>query len=225
MFAGTGTLLVDDVTLLPGIHEEVAASEMPPQKGNRIYNSGFEAGPEGWTPTDGFVVDRTTAHSGRCSARLGTVDLPSLTLPLNRPLAPATRPRTAPPGLECRPFPVRAGMRYTLSAWIKAAEPNTRVTLRFFEWADEGGDQPSRPQRAQGQRDGHDRLGPLSGQRHRPAQHVGRLRRADRAERHRLARRRADRGRRRDRLSARPAPSRSAPRRPRAGAAWASESR
>ena len=34
-------------------------------------------------------------------------------------------------------------MRYTLSAWIKAAEPNTRVTLRFFEWADEGGDQPS----------------------------------------------------------------------------------
>ena len=109
MFAGTGTLLVDDVTLLPGIHEEVAASEMPPQKGNRIYNSGFEAGPEGWTPTDGFVVDRTTAHSGRCSARLGTVDLPSVTLPLNRPLAPATRPRTAPPGIECRPFPVRAG--------------------------------------------------------------------------------------------------------------------
>lgn len=143
MFAGTGTLWVDDVTLLPGIHEEVAASEMPPQKGNRIYNSGFEAGPEGWTPTDGFALDRTTAHSGRCSTRLGSVDLPGVTLPLNRPLAPATRPRTAPPGLECRPFPVRAGMRYTLSAWIKAAEPNTPVTLRFFEWADEGGDQPS----------------------------------------------------------------------------------
>jgi len=143
MFAGTGTLVLDDVTLLPGIHEEVAASEMPPQKGNRIYNSGFEAGPEGWTPTDGFAIDRTTAHSGRCSARLGSVDLPSVTLPLNRPLAPATRPRTAPPGLECRPFPVRAGMRYTLSAWIKAAQPDTPVTLRFFEWADEGGDQPS----------------------------------------------------------------------------------
>jgi hypothetical protein len=143
MFAGTGTLLVDDVTLLPGIHDEVAAAEMPPQKGNRIFNSGFEAGSEGWTPTDGFVVDDTTAHSGRYSARLGTVDLPGVTLPLNRPLTPATRPRTAPPGLECRPFPIRAGMRYTLSAWIKAAEPNTRVTLRFFEWADEGGDQPS----------------------------------------------------------------------------------
>ena len=143
MFSGRGTLLVDDVTLLPGIHEEVAASEVPPQKGNRIFNSGFEAGPEGWTPTDGFVINRTTAHSGRCSARLGTVDLPSITLPLNRPLAPMMRPRTAPSGLECRPFPVRAGMRYTLSAWIKAAEPGTRVTLRFFEWADEGGDQPS----------------------------------------------------------------------------------
>jgi hypothetical protein len=34
-------------------------------------------------------------------------------------------------------------MRYTLSAWIKAAQPDTRVTLRFFEWADDGGDQPS----------------------------------------------------------------------------------
>jgi hypothetical protein len=141
MFAGTGTLLVDDVTLLPGIHEEVAASELPPQKGNRIYNSGFEAGPEGWTPTGGFAVDRTAARSGGCSARLGTVDLPSLTLPLNRPLPPATRPRTAPPGIECRPFPVRAGQRYMLTAWIKAAEPDTRVTLRLFEWADEGGDQ------------------------------------------------------------------------------------
>jgi hypothetical protein len=144
MFAGTGTLLVDDVTLQPGIHEEVAAADLPPQKGNRIYNSGFEAGPEGWTPTDGFLIDRTTAHSGRASARVGSVDLPSLTLPLNRPLAAATRPRTAPQGLECRPFPVRTGMRYTLSAWIKAARPNTRVTLRFFEWADEGGDQPSK---------------------------------------------------------------------------------
>ena len=144
MYSGTGTLLVDDVTLLPGIHEDVAASDMPPQKGNRIFNSGFEAGPEGWTPTDGFVIDPTTAHSGRSSARLGTVDLPSITLPLNRPLASTTRPRTAPPGIECRPFPVRTGMRYTLSAWIKAAEPDTRVTLRFFEWADEGGDQPSK---------------------------------------------------------------------------------
>jgi len=143
MFAGTGTLLVDDVSVLRGIHEEISASDMPPQKGNRIYNSGFEAGPEGWTPTDGFVIDRTTAHSGHSSARLGAVDLPGVTLPLNRPLPLRARPRTAPPGLECRPFPVRPGMRYTLSAWIRAASPNTRVTLRFFEWADDGGDQPS----------------------------------------------------------------------------------
>ena len=119
MFAGTGTLWVDDVVLLPGIHEEIAVSQMPPQKGNRIYNSGFEAGPEGWTPTDGFAMDSAVARSGQASARVG------------------------PPGIECRPFPVRGGQRYTLSAWIKAAQPNTRVTLRFFEWADQGGDQPS----------------------------------------------------------------------------------
>jgi len=143
MFADTGTLWVDDVVLLPGIREDVAAAQMQPQKGNRVYNSGFEAGSEGWTPTDGFVIDDTTAHSGRYSARLGTVELPSITLPLNRPLTANTRPRTVPPGLECRPFPVRAGMQYTLSVWLKATEPNTQVTLRFFEWADEGGDQPS----------------------------------------------------------------------------------
>ena len=122
MFAGTGTLLVDDVSLLPGHHEEVAASEMPPQKGNRIFNSGFEAGREGWTPTDGFSIDPTTAHSGRSSARLGTA---------------------GSPGIECRPFPVRPGMRYTLSAWMKADRPGTHAIMQFFEWADDGGDQPS----------------------------------------------------------------------------------
>ena len=144
MFAGSGTLLVADVSLQAGIHEDTAAATgMTAVKGNRIYNSGFEAGPEGWTPTDGFVVDSTTAHSGACSARIGETTLPSLTLPLNRPLSPKTRPRTAPVGIECRPFPVRAGQRYTFSAWIKAAAPDTRVTLRFFEWADEGGDSPS----------------------------------------------------------------------------------
>ncbi len=141
MYTGAGTLLVDDVAVLSGVHEEIAESDTPPAKGNRIFNSGFEAGPEGWTPTDGFLLDSTTVHSGRESARLGSVDLPGVTLPLNRPLAPDTRPRTSPPGIECRPFPVRAGMRYTMSAWIKAAAPDTRVTLRFFEWADNGGDQ------------------------------------------------------------------------------------
>ncbi|MCS7306008.1 MAG: carbohydrate binding domain-containing protein [Thermoguttaceae bacterium] len=123
MFAGTGTLLVDEVSVLPGIQRQMPPSQMPPpEKGNRIYNSGFEAGPEGWTPTDGFVLDQTVAHSGRASARIGPADLR---------------------GLECRPFPVRSGMQYTASLWIKAEKPNTPVTLRLFEWADEGGDQPS----------------------------------------------------------------------------------
>jgi hypothetical protein len=126
MFTGTGTLLVDDVSLTPGLHENaVAESGGPPQKGNRIYNSGFEAGPEGWTPVNGLALDDQVAHSGRFGARLA-----------------APQPRSAPAGLECRPFPVRTARRYTLSAWIKAAAPNTRVRLRFFEWADRGGDSP-----------------------------------------------------------------------------------
>jgi hypothetical protein len=126
MFAGTGTLLVDDVSLKPGIHEDaILEADGPVQKGNRIYNSGFEAGPEGWTPVNGFALDDQEVHSGRFSARLE-----------------ATQVQGAPAGIECRPFPVRPGRRYTLSAWIKAAEPDTRVRLRLFEWADRGGDFP-----------------------------------------------------------------------------------
>jgi hypothetical protein len=126
MFVGTGTLLVDDVSLKAGLHED-AALEVggPVQKGNRIYNSGFEAGPEGWTPVDGFALDEQVVHSGRFSARLeGSMSRGELA------------------GIECRPFPVRTGRRYTLSAWIRAVAPNTRVRLRLFEWADAGGDFP-----------------------------------------------------------------------------------
>ncbi len=126
MFAGAGNLLVDDVSLQPGLHEDaIVEAGGPPQKGNRIYNSGFEAGPEGWTPVNGFALDDTAAHSGRFSARVEAAPRPG-----------------ASAGIECRPFPVRPGRRYTLSAWIKAAAPNTRVRLRFFEWADRGGDSP-----------------------------------------------------------------------------------
>ena len=132
MFAGTGTLRVGDVALLPGFHEDIAVPQLPLQKGNRIFNSGFEAGSEGWTPTGGFAIDRTMAHSGACSARIGFVESPG-----------AKRRPPALLGIECRPFPVRAGQHYTLSAWIKAAQPATHVQLCFFEWADDGGDQPS----------------------------------------------------------------------------------
>jgi len=118
-YAETGSLVVDDVSLVPGCRETVMADlGEPPRKGNRIYNSGFEAGPEGWTPTGGILLDGARAHSGRFSARV------------------------VAPGIECRPFPVRTGRRYTLSAWMCAAEPKAQVTMRFFEWADDGGDQP-----------------------------------------------------------------------------------
>jgi hypothetical protein len=128
MFAGTGTVWVDDVSLMPGLHEEaITEPAEPPQKGNRLYNSGFEAGLEGWTPVNGWSLDSTVAHSGRFSARV------------------------PPTGIECRPFPVRTGRRYTLSAWIRASEPKTRVRLRFFEWADAGGDQPANRQTREAQ--------------------------------------------------------------------------
>ena len=63
-------------------------------------------------------------HSGRFSARVDGAG------------------RGSDGGIECRPFPVRTGRRYTLSAWIKAAQPGVPVRLRLFEWADRGGDFP-----------------------------------------------------------------------------------
>ena len=124
--------------------------------------------------------------------------------PLNRPLAATTRTRRELPGIECRPFPVRAGMRYTLSAWIKAARPGTRVTLRFFEMGRRRRRPALQPQRATGHGGRHHRLGPLSGQRHCDAQPVGGLCRPDCAGGNGLARRRTDRRRGGDRLSACP---------------------
>jgi len=118
-YAEPGTLAVDDVSLVPGLSEPSALASvgLVPQKGNRIYNGGFEAGVEGWTPTDGFRLEGTNAHSGGFCARVSAA------------------------GIECRPFRVRTGQRYTLSAWIRSAEPRADVALRFFEWADSGGDQ------------------------------------------------------------------------------------
>jgi hypothetical protein len=101
MFTGIGTLLVDDVSLMPGIREDpIVESGWPPQKGNRIYNSGFEAGPEGWTPVGGFALDDKEAHSGRSSARLEAAELESVTAPINR----ASRPQASSAGpFRCGP--------------------------------------------------------------------------------------------------------------------------
>jgi hypothetical protein len=119
MFAGTGTLLVDDVSLVSGACRQAAVDPAsPPRKGNRIYNSGFEAGSEGWTPVGGFKLVDAATHGGRRSARI-----------------PAG-------GIESRPFPVRIGQVYTLTAFIKAASPGTPVRLQMMEWADDGADSP-----------------------------------------------------------------------------------
>ena len=65
MFTGTGTLLVDDVLLQPGFHEEaVVEAAGPAQKGNRVYNSGFEAGTEGRVARSGLPA-RPDEQGGR----------------------------------------------------------------------------------------------------------------------------------------------------------------
>ena len=118
-YAGTGTLAMDDASLVPGLRETALAElGVPPSKGNRVYNGGFEAGAEGWTPVGRFALGTGGPHGGSRCARVGRE------------------------GIECRPFPVLTGQRYTLSAWIRSAAPTARVTLRAFEWADDGGDQP-----------------------------------------------------------------------------------
>jgi hypothetical protein len=66
----------------------------------------------------------------------------SVTAPLGRPLPRGFEPVVAPTGIESRPFRIRPGHRYTLSAWVRAKSPDTTVLLAFFEWADDGGDAP-----------------------------------------------------------------------------------
>ncbi len=126
MFAETGTLTVDDVSLRAGrFPPATAAIDAQPAKGNHVYNSSFEIGTSGWAPLDGGLREAKApdAPEGAYCAvrRLGGAGLIA----------------------ESRPMTLKAGQKHTLSAWLKASQPNTKVRLELVEYADAGGDSPT----------------------------------------------------------------------------------
>src|SRR5207245_654603 len=97
------------------------ASAARERKGNLLYNSGFELGPDGWGPVARLKIEPSEATQGHACARCTTNWEPIL--------------------LESRPVIVRAGQRYTVSASLRASGP-ARVEMVVMEYADEGGDRP-----------------------------------------------------------------------------------
>ncbi|MBC7288369.1 MAG: hypothetical protein H5T86_10055, partial [Armatimonadetes bacterium] len=113
-YGSTGTLWIDDVVLLPGIHKpEAPAIDAPPVKGNRVYNSSFELGTCGW-------VGAETADGGWHGSHCLRI----------------TAGRTA----ESQPFTVTAGQAHTISMYARGA--GAKLSAEISEYADEGGDQP-----------------------------------------------------------------------------------
>jgi len=125
MFAETGKLYIDDVSLRAGRYPaETAAIDAAPVKGNHVYNSSFELGDDGWAPVDASLLemlDETSPDGTFCAVcKLGG------------------------PGLiaESRPMTLQAGQKHTVSAWLRADVADTRVRFELVEYADAGGDSP-----------------------------------------------------------------------------------
>lgn len=111
--AGSGTLYVDALRVGEGSPspEPEPARPAPPVKGNRIHNSSFEVGTDGWTPPDRLALPEGAASEGERFARW-------------------------PPGagvLEARPFIARPEQPYTASAFLRAPRTGARVEMALVE--------------------------------------------------------------------------------------------
>jgi len=110
-FQSAGTLWVDDVSLRVGEHPLEAASAAPPVvKGNHVQNSGFELGMAGWAMPE-MVAIEADGVSGRCAHWLDKTGYM----------------------LEGRPVTLKPGQSYTFSAFLRSAQPGTRVRMSLHE--------------------------------------------------------------------------------------------
>ncbi len=110
-FQSAGTLWVDEVSLQAGEHPVEDGTEAPPVvKGNRVRNGGFELGMAGWTMPE-MVAIEDGGVSGRCARWLNKGGYM----------------------LEGRPVALRPGQAYTLSAFLRAPAPGTRVRVSLHE--------------------------------------------------------------------------------------------
>jgi hypothetical protein len=124
-FTVPGDLWIDDVELREGgtlADPAHLASALPERKGNLLYNSGFELGPDGWGPVGRLRIETGGARQGQACARCTPGGEPIL--------------------LESRPVVIRPGQRYTISANLRASGP-AEIEMVVMEYADAGGDDPS----------------------------------------------------------------------------------
>ena len=112
-FRGAGALLVDGLRVQEGDPPGVAPGPIAePVKGNRIFNSSFELGADGWTLAERVKLVREACPDGATFARLVPGPLPPL---------------------EGRPFPAQSGQRYTVSGYLRSSEPGARVEIAAVE--------------------------------------------------------------------------------------------
>ncbi len=114
-FGSTGTLWVDDVSLVEGEHwPQTPGVDKLPVKGNRIYNSSFELGEAGWS---GGEIVEGGMDRGRCL-------------------------KLQPGRFACsRPFAVTPGQLYTVSFWARAPK-QAAIRAEMVEMVGRGGDRP-----------------------------------------------------------------------------------
>ncbi len=117
-YGSTGTLWIDDVSLLRGAHKpQEPGITLPPVKGNRVYNSGVEAGTSGWRGGEVTQGGHESPHAISLAGDRST---------------------------EGQPFTVTPGQLHTVSLYARAAgaAAGAKLTAEIVESADAGGDQP-----------------------------------------------------------------------------------
>lgn len=110
---GPGELWLDDVRIEEGVRSAPLPAPPPAVKGNRVANSGFELGDEGWSPAEVVAVAAGAAAQGERFARW---------VPGPNPLP-----------IQCRPFRAVAGQRYTVSFSLRSLRPDARVEVTLNE--------------------------------------------------------------------------------------------
>lgn len=109
---GEGAVSVDALRM---VQEELPVEPAPPapkvRPGNLIYNSSFELGLEGWTMPEQVALVKQACPDGESFARW----IPN------------------PYPLQARPFPVRYGATYVISAYLRSQRPGAKVEVAAVE--------------------------------------------------------------------------------------------
>ncbi len=114
--AGSGTLWIDALRVTEGeLPVEPEPALGPAVKGNRVQNSSFELGKDGWTMGESIAVVEAETPEGRRFARW----LPG------------------PFPLQCRPFTALPGRKYTVSLLLRSQRPEARAEVSVIEAGNE----------------------------------------------------------------------------------------